>query len=556
MEGGYYADTEADCQPFHVCTADSGSGDLVKFSFLCPNGTLFNQEHFVCEYWFNVDCAAAESFYGLNDNIGETPADGGYNSPSVAASSPVGYAAPSSESSQVPEPSDQTYDAPEPVEQTYSAAESSEETYNAPPAPVSEYSAGLRSGRREGRLGRLRQGGRRGKSRAGRRPAPASLSGGRSKASQQKVSTVPAGSRNKKTGRNPKSSRVSSRQRPGKAPVSKFGRSGRQEPLTGYLPPVQEEEEEEEEEESQYDYEYEEAPLPTYNSAASASSSYAAGTADLASSVTELEDEVYEEDELPTYNNGVYSEATAFTDTASPYTAPVVDSIPADSGLDEGDVLPTYNNGVYNNADTAAEEAAEETVEYEYEDELPTYNNGVYNEGDSSGVRYTAPADNADSGSYQAPPPASYGAPASDSGSYEAPSFSPSAPSSSSFQPISAPADSYGEPSSESYDAPVPGSYSDPSADILPEYHKSEISLGLNNRNDVPRILPFQTDFGEPLYIGTYKASGSAPSPAVVKPPTSRADYLPPTGPVLSNYNIPDISDAGFKGLGSSYGRR
>ena len=40
-EGGYYADVEADCQPFHVCVNEGGS--LSKFSFLCPNGTLFNQ---------------------------------------------------------------------------------------------------------------------------------------------------------------------------------------------------------------------------------------------------------------------------------------------------------------------------------------------------------------------------------------------------------------------------------------------------------------------------------------------------------------------------------
>ena len=140
--------------------------------------------------------------------------------------------------------------------------------------------------------------------------------------------------------------------------------------------------------------------------------------------------------------------------------------------------------------------------------------------------------------------------------SYGSPTFSPSPPSGSSFQPIAPPADSYGGPSTSIYDAPVPGSYLDPTADILPEYHKSEISLGLNNRNEVPRIEPFQTDFGEPLYIGTYKASGSEPSPAVVKAPTARVDSLPPVGPELSQYNIPEISDKGFKGLGSSYGRK
>ena len=65
VAGGYYADTEAECQvscdwlraghvtpcspligpqPFHVCTADANTGGLVAVSFLCPNGTLFNQE--------------------------------------------------------------------------------------------------------------------------------------------------------------------------------------------------------------------------------------------------------------------------------------------------------------------------------------------------------------------------------------------------------------------------------------------------------------------------------------------------------------------------------
>ena len=55
---GYYADPEADCQVFHICTAD-GQGGLAKYSFLCPNGTIFNQEYFICDWWFNVDCAEA-----------------------------------------------------------------------------------------------------------------------------------------------------------------------------------------------------------------------------------------------------------------------------------------------------------------------------------------------------------------------------------------------------------------------------------------------------------------------------------------------------------------
>ena len=65
---GYYADPEADCQAFHVC-ANLGDGDLTKYSLLCPNGTLFNQQYFICDWWFNVDCSLAEEFYSLNEDI-------------------------------------------------------------------------------------------------------------------------------------------------------------------------------------------------------------------------------------------------------------------------------------------------------------------------------------------------------------------------------------------------------------------------------------------------------------------------------------------------------
>ena len=34
---------------------------------LCPNGTIFNQEFFVCDWWFNFDCSSAEGLYGKND---------------------------------------------------------------------------------------------------------------------------------------------------------------------------------------------------------------------------------------------------------------------------------------------------------------------------------------------------------------------------------------------------------------------------------------------------------------------------------------------------------
>ena len=67
-DGDYYSDPEAECQAFHICAGD-GTGGLTKYSFLCPNGTLFNQQYFVCDWWFNVDCSLAESLYALNDEI-------------------------------------------------------------------------------------------------------------------------------------------------------------------------------------------------------------------------------------------------------------------------------------------------------------------------------------------------------------------------------------------------------------------------------------------------------------------------------------------------------
>jgi len=100
VDGGYYADPEAECQVFHICTAD-GAGGLAKYSFLCPNGTIFNQNYFICDWWFNFDCSTAEELYSLNDEIAAErealdgaasdsldyyeapPADEGYSAPAT-----------------------------------------------------------------------------------------------------------------------------------------------------------------------------------------------------------------------------------------------------------------------------------------------------------------------------------------------------------------------------------------------------------------------------------------------------------------------------------------
>ena len=47
---------------FHVC---GRNGE--KYSFLCPNGTLFKQNYLTCDFWYNSDCSEAESFYSVNE---------------------------------------------------------------------------------------------------------------------------------------------------------------------------------------------------------------------------------------------------------------------------------------------------------------------------------------------------------------------------------------------------------------------------------------------------------------------------------------------------------
>jgi len=148
VDGGYYADPEAECQVFHICTSD-GQGGLAKYSFLCPNGTIFNQNYFICDWWFNFDCAEAETLYSLNDDIAAERAaiDGAgldtYGAPEE------GYGAPTDEYVD--------YEATEIVEERLPAyEEAAQDSYTSGAgAEVVE----VREGRR-GRQGR-RRGGRR-----------------------------------------------------------------------------------------------------------------------------------------------------------------------------------------------------------------------------------------------------------------------------------------------------------------------------------------------------------------------------------------------------------
>ena len=645
------------------------------------------QQNFVCEYWFNVDCASSESFYGLNDNIGEVPesslsssasspaASNSYASPSVAASSPVGYSAPS-------EPS---YQSPQPAQPEYSAARTGRQRSDKPasrPGSNSRQSSS-RGSAQSSRSRTQNQSPRRGKSKqnsaknTNKRPSATSNT---SSSKKNRLNEVNVNRRRPKNGRlNDQSKKVvdfnrsqvksqtklsppSSPQRNPETRRSKKLRNknekrrGRQEAVaTGYLPPLDESFDNSLANYDEYDYEEAPLPLPTYNSnapdpieadtgydapdtsygapasdppssygapasdppssygapasdppssygapasdppssygapASDPPSSYGAPASDPPSSygapepsygapetsysvpevasydevAADIAEVVYQEDELPTYNSGVYSPGTSggSDSEGERYAAPLAPTIPADSALNQEDVLPSYNNGVYNSGSDSSSSGeryaaplapsipADSAINNE--DVLPSYNNGVYNGGSSNGPRagnYVAPALDDPSDSYSGPQDSpntfSTASDSSASSSYGSPSVS-----SSSFTPFSPPASLYEEP--------VPGSYQDPGADILPEYHKSEISLGLNNKNEVPRIEPFSNDYAEPLYIGTYTASGSDVRPEVVKAPLfPDTGYGVPAGPTLSDYNIKEVSDKGFKSSrSSSYGR-
>lgn len=60
---GYFADMETDCQVFHIC--EEGR----KISFLCPNGTIFQQSELTCDWWFKVNCLGSSGYYAESAEI-------------------------------------------------------------------------------------------------------------------------------------------------------------------------------------------------------------------------------------------------------------------------------------------------------------------------------------------------------------------------------------------------------------------------------------------------------------------------------------------------------
>ncbi|KAH6924759.1 hypothetical protein HPB50_023794 [Hyalomma asiaticum] len=121
---GYYADVGNDCKIFHVCNPvllSDGQIAMMQYSFVCPNGTLFDQQTLTCTVPpGTAPCVQAESFYYLNRHVGQGgPAGVPVASPPVQAEPEVQRPAV------VPEPKHQV-----PVQQQQVAAAAPEKPVN------------------------------------------------------------------------------------------------------------------------------------------------------------------------------------------------------------------------------------------------------------------------------------------------------------------------------------------------------------------------------------------------------------------------------------------
>merc|ERR1712168_1000662 len=69
QEYGYYADIDNNCEVFHICVPIRDFEDQVietsKYTFVCPNGTAFDQEYLICNHKDKAfPCEESASMYG------------------------------------------------------------------------------------------------------------------------------------------------------------------------------------------------------------------------------------------------------------------------------------------------------------------------------------------------------------------------------------------------------------------------------------------------------------------------------------------------------------
>ncbi|XP_059083440.1 U-scoloptoxin(01)-Cw1a-like [Tigriopus californicus] len=67
---GYYADTDNNCQVFHICLPiEDDFGTIIEtaqWSFICGNGTIFDQQTLTCNHEQDaLPCSEASSLYNL-----------------------------------------------------------------------------------------------------------------------------------------------------------------------------------------------------------------------------------------------------------------------------------------------------------------------------------------------------------------------------------------------------------------------------------------------------------------------------------------------------------
>lgn len=73
IKGGYYADVEAECYGYFICSQGVINGPLLKSHFWCGPTTKFNQRSRTCQVEANVACSVSERYYHLNKDILSLP---------------------------------------------------------------------------------------------------------------------------------------------------------------------------------------------------------------------------------------------------------------------------------------------------------------------------------------------------------------------------------------------------------------------------------------------------------------------------------------------------
>lgn len=69
VKGGYYADVEADCKGFFICTQGKVGDPLLNTHFWCGVGTKFNQRSRTCQAEDRVQCSLSSRYYHLNNDF-------------------------------------------------------------------------------------------------------------------------------------------------------------------------------------------------------------------------------------------------------------------------------------------------------------------------------------------------------------------------------------------------------------------------------------------------------------------------------------------------------